>query len=416
MPDVTLVVLGVIVAVFAALVVGGAALAARRERSDASRSLSAIDFVRTGFAGRRRKGEPLDALLREMAEALAASFRLDRAEIWVTDAAGGLERRFSSPEGQPARRPLTPEEETVIANSRVSGAAWLRMWLPELAPADPDAGVRTAPVTHQGTLLGLILAVRRGDAERLAEDADVTLSELAREVGVAIQTARLDSALERSLADLRRHAAELQASRARIVAAADTERRKIERDLHDGAQQELVGLAVKTALLRELVERDPVAARQAVDELSAEIAHAIDSLRSLAHGIYPPLLADEGLVRALATAGRRSVLSASVDAEGVGRYPAEVESAVYFCCLEALQNAGKHAGEGASARLRLAEEAGSLVFEVVDDGRGFDPGNGAHGTGLTNMRDRIGALGGVLELTSRPGEGTRLVGRIPLPK
>ncbi|MGI8685840.1 MAG: sensor histidine kinase [Acidimicrobiales bacterium] len=239
--------------------------------------------------------------------------------------------------------------------------------------------------------------------------------ELARQVAVALHNVKLDSALQASLDEVRRQAEELRASRARIVAGSDAARRQIERNLHGGAQQHLVALAVNIRLARTLAERDPEAAKGVLDELAAGIQDAVQELRSLAHGIYPPLLVDRGLVEALSAAAGRAALPTDLEAEGVRRHPADVEAAVYFCCLEALQNAGKHAGEGATAKVRIWEEAGGLLFEVADDGAGFDLSERkSDGAGFVNMGDRAGAIGGSLGVHSSPGQGTRISGRIPL--
>jgi len=196
------------------------------------------------------------------------------------------------------------------------------------------------------------------------------------------------------------------------VAAQDQERRRIERNLHDGAQQQLVAMAVKLRMANKLAERDVSKSRTLMTELEGELSDALQTLRDLARGIYPPLLADEGLVAALTAQSRKAAVPVEVEADGIGRYPQEVEAAVYFCCLEALQNVAKYAGD-TKACLRLSATADDLAFEVRDDGRGFDPAALPRGSGLTNMADRMGAVGGVLEIESRPGRGTTVRGRIP---
>lgn len=152
-----------------------------------------------------------------------------------------------------------------------------------------------------------------------------------------------------------------------------------------------------------------------LEELRADLREAIQELRDFAHGIYPPLLMDGGLGEALSAAAARAPLPTRVDARGVGRYPEEIESAIYFCCLEALQNAGKHAGDGASATVRIWEEGGGLHFDVRDDGAGFDTARHGAGAGVTNMSDRLGAVGGSVCVESVPGGGTRVLGAAPLP-
>jgi signal transduction histidine kinase len=206
---------------------------------------------------------------------------------------------------------------------------------------------------------------------------------------------------------------ELRASRTRVVLAADAERRRIERDLHDGAQQHLIGLALQIRLAGELAESDPAQARELIDSLDREIEAAIDELRDLAHGIYPPLLQDRGLADALAAATLRSPIAAAVEADGLGRYPADVEATAYFCCVEALQNAAKHAGEGATVTISLHAN-GDLFFVVADTGQGFATDGAKAGAGITNMRDRVGALGGTLQIDSTRGRGTTVRGSIPL--
>ena len=257
------------------------------------------------------------------------------------------------------------------------------------------------------------------DGASFAEADDRGLSDLARQVGLALHNVQLDSALQASLDELRNRNRELRASRARIVAASDNSRRQIERNLHDGAQQHLVAMAVKLGLARRLLEADPGAAEKMLEELRADVQDTLSELRELAHGIYPPLLRDRGLAEALQTAANRATLPTSVEAEGIGRYAEGIETAVYFCCLEAMQNAGKHAGEGAEVTVRVSVESPGpsepeLLFSVCDDGAGFDPAGRGHGHGFVNMRDRLGAIGGTLNVTSAHGLGTTVAGRIPL--
>lgn len=404
-----------------AVTIGLAAVAAartsRRRRSGEVASLSAIDFVRTSFVGRLARGEPLDELLHDVVEAIRATMQLDVAELWLAGEAGDLRLANSAPPRGPANIPLPPNVPDIVANAPVSGRAWLRVWLPELVPASVDAGLRVAPIAVSGELFGLILITRSGSEERLAAECDTTLVELATEVGSALRKQRLDSALHESLALLRRQAEDLQASRARIVAAADAERRRIERDLHDGAQQYLVAISVKAGVVQRLADRDPTRSRVMLDELVHDTQYALDELRNLAHGIYPPLLGSAGLCEALSAACRRAVLPTALEAtSAVRRYTPEVEAAVYFCCVEALQNATKYAGDGASAMVKLWEDAGGLLFEVADDGAGFDVSKTGAGAGLTNMADRLGAVGGRLVVDSTPGGGTRVNGAVPVPE
>ncbi len=393
-----------------ALATGAATAVARRRREVAS--LSAIDFVRSSFASQLSRGVPMDELLLQMVEALKDGFKLDAAEVWLCEA-GSLRLAAAEPGKERKPVPISPAEETIAANAHVSSAAWVKVWLPALSEGRGQATLRIAPVSNSGQLFGLVVAERARKGESLAAEVDVTLEELARELGVALKKAHLDSSLQDSLEQLRGQAAELQASRGRLVAAADAERRRIERNLHDGAQQHLVALAVKVRLLEQLSERDPERARALMKQLQDDVMAAMEELRSLAHGIYPPLLSSAGLGVAMSAACRLAPVPTSLDANAVGRYAPEIEAAVYFCCLEALQNAAKYAGATASARVRIWEDGGGLLFEICDDGAGFEPNRHAEGAGLTNMRDRIGAVGGTLRVESGGG-GTLIRGVLPL--
>jgi signal transduction histidine kinase len=373
------------------------------------------------FGARLTRAIPFDELLLQLAESLRKSLALQAAEVW-TGSAGHLERMVSVPERGSARLDLTEDEQPVVARARVSGSAWLQVWLPRLLEDRGDAAVRMAPITHGGELLGFIVVERSAEAERFSDADESVLAELARQVGLALHNLQLDSALQESLLELQRRAEELRASRARVVAAADAERRKIERNLHDGAQQHLVALAVTVRLAQQLAATDPGQARELLEQLGHDLQEAVQELRDLAHGIYPPVLMDRGLVAALESAAARAPLPVQIVADGdVGRFPQEVEAAIYFCCLEALQNAGKHAGEGAVARVTIGRDLGAdgrdvVTFSVVDDGAGFDLAGlaGRRGHGFVNMSDRLGAIGGTVDVDSAPGRGTRVSGTVPV--
>jgi signal transduction histidine kinase len=206
---------------------------------------------------------------------------------------------------------------------------------------------------------------------------------------------------------------ELEESRKRIARAADVERSRIERDLHDGAQQRLIGLRIKLTLAEELARADPAAGVSAVHELGSEVELTLEELRSLAHGVYPSLLSDRGLVDALRSAMSDSPLPAQVITRRVQRQSPELETAVYFTCLEAVQNAIKHAGGATRLWISLWQDR-ALEFEVRDDGAGFELPLGHYNGGLRNMRDRIEAVGGELRIVSSPGHGTSIRGSVPL--
>jgi signal transduction histidine kinase len=255
-----------------------------------------------------------------------------------------------------------------------------------------------------GPVNELIAATRRVADGDLTEKVPIVTSD---ELG------ELSRSFNEMTADLRRMTEDLRESRARIVAASDASRRRVERDLHDGAQQDLVLLNLKLGMLEHKAAGDSEAATLAADA-RADLARALEPLRDLAHGLYPAVLETDGLPGALRDAARRTAIPTEVECDGAGRYAPELEAAVYFCCVEALQNAGKHAGEDAHAKVRLIQNASALRFEVSDDGAGFDVPAGPSSTGIQNMADRIGALGGELRVESSSGAGTRVIGRVPV--
>ena len=257
---------------------------------------------------------------------------------------------------------------------------------------------RSFEVRHQGQPLGAI-EIATAPGEDLDPTREKLVADVAAQAGLVLRNAAL-------IEDLR-------ASRQRLVAAQDQERRRIERNIHDGAQQQLVALAVKLKLADSLVGTDEARAHQMLADLQTDAGQTLEDLRDLARGIYPPLLADKGLGAALESQARKSPVPVSVETDGIGRYPQEIESAVYFSCLKALQNVSKYA-EGTEATVRLAQSNGVLTFEVHDDGAGFDPSSASRGSGLQGIVDRLAALGGEVEIRSAPGDGTTLVGCVPV--
>jgi len=257
-------------------------------------------------------------------------------------------------------------------------------------------GETVVEVRDRGELLGA-LSVAMPPNDPMNPSKERLVRDLASQAGLVLRNVRLVE--------------ELRASQRRLVTAQDQERRRLERNIHDGAQQQLVALSVKTRLARDLTPRDPAKAAEMLTQIDTEIQTALDDLRDLARGIYPPLLVDKGLGAALDAQARRSPIPITIRTDGLGRYAPEVEAAVYFSCLEALQNVAKYA-EASSATVILAQSNGHLTFEVVDDGRGFDPESRGSGTGLQGIADRLGALHGDLTVRSEPGAGTRVRGRV----
>jgi signal transduction histidine kinase len=258
-------------------------------------------------------------------------------------------------------------------------------------------GERTFPVRDRGEVLGA-LSVTMPPAEPLTPTQEKLIGDLASQAGLVLRNVRLIE--------------ELRASRQRLVAAQDQERRRLERNIHDGAQQQLVAIGVQLGLAQRLAAKEAPTVAELLERLQTQTNDALSDLRDLARGIYPPLLADQGLAAALTAQARKTTLPVDVESNGLGRYHQEAEAAVYFCVLEALQNVAKYA-EASRARVLMQTDGRELVFEVTDDGMGFDPVRTPMGSGLQNMADRLAALGGSLDVRSQPGAGTTLTGRIP---
>ena len=341
--------------------------------------------VLSQFSERVAETYAAEEALPRMARVLAEGTGAERAQVWLRTAS------VLRPAAEwPAAATDDPAEEPVPLTGD---------HLPSI-PGDQAVGV-----IHQGELLGALTVTKR-QGESLTPIEQKLLDDLAHQAGLVLKNVGLTAELLARLEDLR-------ASRQRLVAAQDEERRRLERNLHDGAQQNLVAIKVKLGLAEALAEKDPEKARDIVRQLKSDADEALETLRDLARGIYPPLLADKGLAAALEAQARKATLPVEVDVDGVGRYPQEIEAAVYFCVLEALQNVQKYADAG-NAVVRIHAADGELRFEVKDDGKGFEPTTANRGAGLTNMADRLDALGGGIELESAAGSGARLTGRLPL--
>jgi signal transduction histidine kinase len=407
------VVFGVVAAfmtlVYVAIVVGVGALVA--SESNALLTIAAAAVIAVAF-------QPVRERARHLANRLVYGKRATPYEL-LSEFSGRVS-------GVYATEDLLPRTARIVAEG--TGAARADVWLkvgsqirpagtwPDDAPrleamSVSDGEVPPIPgvdgvfaVRHQGDLLGaLTLTKPRGEPLTPAEEK--LLTDVASQAGLVLRNVRLT-------AELRANLEELRASRQRIVTAQDEERRRLERNIHDGAQQQLVALAMKLGLARTLAQRDPNTAFGMLDQLQSEAQDALDNLRDLARGIYPPLLADQGLVAALDAQARKASIPVAIQANGIGRYAQDVEAAVYFCTLEALQNVAKYA-EASLVTVTLEADDGEVLFTVADDGLGFDPATTRSGSGLTNMADRLSALGGTVEIRSAPGEGTTVSGRLP---
>ncbi|MFN2452498.1 MAG: ATP-binding protein [Candidatus Dormibacteria bacterium] len=390
-----------ITSVYVAIVVGIGSLAGTGGRPNLGLSIAATAVVAIAF-------QPFRERVQRLANRLIYGQRFTPYEV--------LARFSDQVTGAYSAEQILPRTAEVLAAG--TGAARATVWVmsgtemvpgatapPGAAPVVREGADNWVPVDYQGRRLGE-LAVQKPAGEPLSAVERSLLTDLAAQAGPVLHNVLLDSELETRLDEMSRQALELRASRQRIVAAQDAERRKLERNIHDGAQQHLVALAVKLRLAATLAARNPERARPMLAELRGETTQALETLRDLARGIYPPLLRERGLVAALGH-------HATVDAEGLGRYDPELEAAVYFCCLEALQNAAKYAQAG-RVLIRLRERNGTLSFTVEDDGRGFDPAAAGGGMGMRNMADRIATAGGELVVESRPGSGTTVRGRLPV--
>ena len=339
--------------------------------------------VLSAFSERVGQTYASEDLLPRMARALGEGTSSARADVWVR-VGQSLRPEATWPEDA---EPLSPRPVSSIDEGAVMGASMFE------------------PVRHRGELLGA-LSIDKRPGETLSATEQKLVRDLAAQAGLVMRNAGLTEELMDSIAQLRM-------SRQRLVRAQDEERHKLERNLHDGAQQQIVALTVKLGLLERLVERDPDQARSTAAQLRQDATEALEELRDLARGIYPPLLADQGLVAALQSQARKSAVPVTVQGDGIGRYPREAEAAVYFSCLEALQNVAKYAA-ATQVTVSLADGAGTLRFDVTDDGVGFDTTSSSYGTGLQGIADRLAALDGSIEVRSNVGAGTTVKGILPV--
>jgi signal transduction histidine kinase len=318
--------------------------------------------VLTEFSGRVGETYASEDVLPRMARLLAEGTRASRARVLL-----------------------------MVGSELSEGARW-----PTEASVGGDEHV--VPVVDRGEELGA-LAITMPASDPMNPTKDKLVRDLASQAGLVLRNARLIE--------------ELRASRRRLVTAQDGERRRLERNIHDGAQQQLVALSVKLRLADGMVEHDPARTHELLGQLQTETTEALEDLRDLARGIYPPLLADKGLSTAIEAQARKSRLDVELVSNGIGRYDQDIEAAVYFCCLEALQNVAKYSGAN-RASVAFEQQDGRLSFRVSDDGMGFDPSRVAAGLGLQGMADRIEAIGGTFAVSSTPGEGTTVTGTIPV--
>lgn len=331
-----------------------------------------------------------EEFLPRMAQVLAEGTGAVRTDVWLR-----------------AGDQITPAASWPSADSRVPESVAIGG---QLLPTMTDV-THVVSVRHQGELLGAI-SVKKRPGEALTPVEDGLLKSLASQAGLVLRNVKLTAELRSRLSEISAQASELRASRQRIVAAQDAERRRLERNIHDGAQQNLVALTVKLRLALNQAKTSPARAADAVRGLETEAAQALQTLRDLARGIYPPMLHERGLVAALKAQAVKVPARVKILADDVSRQAPDIEATIYFCCLEALQNATKHAA-ASNILVKLERQGDDVLFSVVDDGVGIDERTAISGSGLQNMKDRVEALGGRLTVGGAPGAGTRVTGRIP---
>lgn len=303
-------------------------------------------------------------------------------------------------------RPGPGELQTLMARALDDPSLEIAYWIPQAA-LHASAGGEPMPLPGPGSARARTPVADARDRHVATLLHDPALLDHPELLGAVASTSVL------ALESLRLEA-EMAAARGGVIVAVEEERRRIERDLHDGAQQRLIAIRMKLSAVRHLLERDALRARALLGELDEDADAALAELRALAHGTTPPLLRELGIVRALDAIARGAPLPVRIRSHDVGRYPLALESAVYFACAEAIQNAAKHAGAGASVEVEIRGDDDALTFSVSDDGRGFADAGESSGAGLRNLRDRIRAVGGRLEVESRVGGGTRIAGSIPV--
>jgi signal transduction histidine kinase len=413
---------GFVVTVYVIVVLGGGAIIGRTDSPSRPLAVLATAAVALSFAR-------VTAALERVASRIGPGGVASPYEV--------LSRFSESVTGGDPTGELPARMSRLLAQG--TGAAWAQVWLtvsgrltlaatwpanagedrtaPSVEPGGVDVlvvGRRALTVRYDGRLLGVLrLQERPGLALTAVEQR--LFAGLAAQAGLVLRMVGLRAELEDRRAELAARADELQASRQRLITAQDAERRRLERDIHDGAQQHLVALTVNLRLAQQIAVRSPERAVCLLSEQADAAGVAIETLSSLSRGIYPRLLADEGLVPALRSAVGTSPVPVTIDAGGVGRLPAPVESAMYFCCMEAVQNAAKHSG-ARSVSVRLGASPERWLLTVEDDGAGFDQaaaGPAGTGAGLANMRDRLDAVGGTVVVGSGYGSGTTVTAVVP---
>jgi len=409
-----------VITVYVVVVLGGGVLIGKTSSPSLPLSVLATAIVALAF-------EPVQARLERAAAELLRGGAPSPYEV--------LSRFSENVTGSYPTEELPSRMATLLGEG--TGAAWAQVWLtvqgeltlaaswpetsepvtepPRLAADARDSTGelrRAVSVRHAGALLG-VLRLQERPGSPLTSVEERLFTGLAAQAGLVLRLAGLRAELAARHAELLVRADELRLSRERLIETQDAERRRLERDIHDGAQQHLVALAVNLRLAETVAAKSPERAAKVLEAQSEAAREAIDTLTQLSRGIYPRLLADEGMVQALRAALAISPIPVRVEAVDVPRLPSAIEAALYFCCMEAVQNAAKHS-LASRVTVTVGTQDGSVRMTVDDDGEGFDVSYAEPGAGLTNMRDRIDAAGGQLQMTSTPGVGTRVDVHVPL--
>jgi signal transduction histidine kinase len=413
---------GFVVGVYVVVVLGGGALIGQTDSPNLALSVLATAIVALGF-------EPVQTRLEDASVRLVQGGSPSPYDV--------LSRFSETVTGAYTTEELPGRMAMLLAQG--TGAQWAQVWLtvhdrPSLAatwPPDADADLtppdprpdardatgerrRALTVRHGGQVFGTFRLQEHPDRP-LTSVEERLFTGLAAQAGLVLRLVGLRAELAARHQELIVRAEELQSSRERLIETQDAERRRLERDIHDGAQQHLVALAVNLRLAETVAARSPERAARLLVEQADAARQAIETLSQLSRGIYPRLLAEEGLVPALRAAVSTSPVPVTIDADGVGRLPRQVEAALYFFAMEAVQNAAKHSGGGAT-HVRLGADDQAWQLTVQDEGAGFDPADvrrGESGAGMVNMRDRIDAVGGSVSVESRPGRGTTVTAVVP---
>jgi signal transduction histidine kinase len=411
-----LVVLGMAVfvaCVYVVVVRGGGAVIGRTDAPSLPLSVLATAIVAIGF-------QPVARRLRPIAARMVRGGRAAPYQV-LTQLPGEVAAGYPTEEipGQMAR---------LLAEA--TGGRYAQVWLtlggtPTLAAtwppgaatgrARPDLGPgrRVLRIRHAGEVLGA-LVVQERDRHPLTPVETQLFASLAEQAGLMLRSVRLRAELAAKVRESTVRARELRASRERITAAQDEERRRLERDIHDSAQQHLVALGVNLRLARTLVARESPRAPAALADVRVGAVDTIETLTNLSRGIFPRLLSEQGLAAALSAAAAANPLPVEVIVERADAASDDVAATLYFCCLEALQNAAKHS-HATRAVVRLSRQPDGASLIVSDDGDGFAVDSAISGRGLLNMRDRVEGVGGSLQISSDRARGTVIAISIPTP-